>query len=88
MKAYTIREEGTDSPNIGTIGLGDVTNVEDMLVKLNRNLLEHYDAEVTVTPEDINFDMLYGRGSCELEIEVDSEPNYTTVLTLETTYIY
>tara|TARA_R110000822_G_scaffold89258_8_gene206837 strand:- start:449 stop:715 length:267 start_codon:yes stop_codon:yes gene_type:complete len=88
MKAVTVREEGTDSPNIGTISM-PTESVSQFNEKLRQNLTEHYDADCEYFSGEINYEQLFRKGTTELEIRVDdSGAIYTTTITLELTAIY
>jgi len=87
MDAITVREEGTDSPNVGTVncnGMSLMYSVDN----LSRCLLEHFDCEVIFFLKSEDVERIQSKGSTELDIVVQSTTPYKSVVTLEATWIY
>jgi len=95
MKGITVREVGTDSPNIGTIQSHNdsiFNHIQNgaLKTKLERCLIGHYDAKVTFELTDEILGRIDSKGEATLSIivgEIDDAP-YTTVITLELTWVY
>ena len=87
MDAITLRENGTESPNIGTVqchGMSPMYSVEAMM----KALVSHYDCDVIFFLNKDHVEELNRKGEVELELTVNSTTPYKTILTLEVTWIY
>jgi len=96
-KSITLREEGTDSPNIGTVGAGNdsiFNNVKNGMLhaKLVQSLVGHYDADVKFEITDEILERINSKGEATLDVTVggdgDDDTPYKTVVTLELTWVY
>lgn len=94
MEAITVREEGTDSPNIGTLVTRHnsiFNNVENRVFdeKLKRCLCEHFDVDTLAYNFcEINLERLRAKGETTFNIEVLGSTVYPTTITLERTWVY
>ena len=89
-KGITVREVGTDSPNIGTLFMNNdsIFNHVDngvLMSKLIACLTSHYDADV-LPNEDLPLEQIEYKGEADLSITVGDD--YTTIITLELTWVY
>ena len=90
MKAITVREENTDSPNIGTVETSTRTYGSGIIQDALKLCLEaHYDAEVGFLIDTDHIDRLHSKGATDLQIVVGGDDDhYKTTITLETTWVY
>tara|TARA_R110000868_G_scaffold210568_1_gene460643 strand:- start:2636 stop:2923 length:288 start_codon:yes stop_codon:yes gene_type:complete len=95
MEGITIREDGTDSPNVGTItasgGRDSIfNNVENGVLrdKLEDCLVRHYDANVRI-PKELPLERIKSKGSGDLTIQIEGAGAwFETQLVLELTWVY
>jgi len=93
MEAITVREEGTDSPNIGTLvaqhdSLFNKQEKPEFETKFKKCLEEHFDVDVAYNIEELNWEQLRSRGETQFTIEVLGDTTYVTTITLERTWVY
>lgn len=87
MDAITIRENGTDSPNIGTVqchGMSPMYSTE----AIKKAFVSHYDCEVSFFLKSEDVEEINRKGECDIELTVLSTTPYKTTITLERTWIY